>query len=58
MSDVITTRACPLCARTIQQAATLCGFCWKHIPPVGPDGAILASWTPPAPHRPWWKIWG
>lgn len=56
--DPILSRACPTCGRSIRAAATLCGYCWSHVVPVDADGEPLASWSPPEPARPWWKLWG
>jgi hypothetical protein len=55
--DTSATRPCPKCSRTINAAATLCGYCWTRVAPVGADGEPLASWVPPS-DRPWWKFWG
>jgi hypothetical protein len=58
MSDEVSpSRSCPHCARTIKAAATLCGFCWSRLIPLGLDGLPVPGARLPV-HRPWWKLFG
>ena len=46
-------RACPRCGNKMNRLATLCGYCWLRVAPMGADG------VEPAPllvKRPWWKV--
>ncbi len=46
-------RSCPRCGNSMNPAATLCGYCWLRVAPMGPDGIE----PPPLPvRRPWWKF--
>lgn len=49
-------RSCPRCRRGMQPAATLCGWCWLRVAPMGADGIE----PPPLalPKSPWWRFWG
>jgi hypothetical protein len=58
MDEPCITRPCPHCGKPMNAPATLCGYCWTRVVPLGPDGNTLASYVPPEAHRPWWKLWG
>lgn len=51
--SVAAVRHCPRCGKDMKPQATVCGYCWLRVSPMGADGV-----EPPAlpPQRPWWKF--
>jgi predicted amidophosphoribosyltransferase len=43
MFDTTTQRVCPHCGRSINWAATRCGFCWLTVSPLTPAEAASAA---------------
>jgi hypothetical protein len=53
--DVTLPRSCPQCGHGMNRTATLCGYCWIRVAPMGSDG-IEPEALPTT--RPWWRFWG
>ena len=50
MFELTTQRLCPHCGRSINWAATRCGYCWLTVSPLTPDQAVAGA-LPSSNHR-------
>jgi hypothetical protein len=57
-TETVATRACPHCGKTMNAPATLCGYCWKHVVPLGADGLPDPNFPVRPQKRPWWRFGG
>jgi hypothetical protein len=56
--ETIERRACPRCGQAMNRQATLCGYCWLRVTPLGTGDVepAVGSVARAAPRPRWWRL--